>query len=86
MNSLGVPTSDLKDQINRIIVDAKKIGVIQILGGDCDENILDLRDQATNCLLGRRHTEKFYPLGCLQPSKSLRCKAYVCTAENEKPC
>ena len=55
-------------------------GVIRILGGDCDGNILDLRDRATNHLLGRRRTEEFYPLGCLQPSKFLRRKLYVCTA------
>ena len=31
-------------------------------------------------------TEKFHLLGCLQPSKFLRRKPYVCTAEGEKPC
>ena len=31
-------------------------------------------------------TEEFHLLGCLQPSKSLKCKPYICTAESEKLC
>ena len=68
------------------------MGVIQIFGGDRDGNILDLRDQATktfyHCPLGRCRifvcTEKFHPLSCLYPSKSLRCKPYVYIVKSEK--